>query len=119
MGHFFSSKSSLTPETQPNDYLRRRLVEFLVFNSAFGRWLSLNSVYNTMITHRFFFYQVLQKSTRSGTFNLVLLKNLVPETWYIFKGPFKIFTKKKPGTKTWYILGLSKNLVVLYIQKTW
>ena len=37
MGHFFSGKSSWTPETQPNDALRRRLVEFLVFNSAFGR----------------------------------------------------------------------------------
>ena len=35
-GHFFSSKSSWTPETQPT--LRRLLVEFLVFNSAFGRY---------------------------------------------------------------------------------
>ena len=41
-GQLFSGKSSWTPETQPNDALRRRLVEFLVFNSAFGRqrhWL--------------------------------------------------------------------------------
>ena len=37
MGLYFSSKSSRTPKTQPNDALRRRLVEFLVFNSAFGR----------------------------------------------------------------------------------
>ena len=28
MGHFFSSKQSWTPETQPNDALRRRLVVF-------------------------------------------------------------------------------------------
>ena len=35
---FFSSESSWTPKTQPNDALRRRLVEFLVFNSAFGSW---------------------------------------------------------------------------------
>ena len=38
----FSSKPSWTPKTQPHDALRRRLVEFLVFNSALGRhrhWL--------------------------------------------------------------------------------
>ena len=46
--HFFSSKSSWTRETQPNDALRCRLVEFLVFNSAFSRWLSLNSDYYIM-----------------------------------------------------------------------
>ena len=44
----FSSKSILTPETQPNDALRHRLVEFLLFNSAFGRWQSLKSVYYIM-----------------------------------------------------------------------
>ena len=41
MGHVFSSKPSWTPKTQTNNALRRCLVEFLVFNSAFGRcsWL--------------------------------------------------------------------------------
>ena len=39
LNYFFSSKSSWIQKTQPNDAfaLRRRLVEFLVFNSAFGR----------------------------------------------------------------------------------
>ena len=40
----FSSESSWATKTQPDDALRRRLVEFLVFNSAFGRhmyWLIL------------------------------------------------------------------------------
>ena len=37
MGHFFSSKPSWTPKTQPNDALRRRLVEFLVFNSVYWK----------------------------------------------------------------------------------
>ena len=37
--HFLSSKSSWTPETQANGALRRHLVEFLVLNSAFGKWL--------------------------------------------------------------------------------
>ena len=40
--YFFSSESSWRPKTQPEVALRRRLIEFLVFNSAFGRhrhWL--------------------------------------------------------------------------------
>ena len=48
----FLSKSSWTPETQPNDALRGRLVEFLVFNSAFGRhrhWLIPNTSYSFII----------------------------------------------------------------------
>ena len=35
-------------KTQPNDALRHRLVEFLVFNSAFGRWRLLKSAYCIM-----------------------------------------------------------------------
>ena len=37
MEYIFLSKLSWTLESQPNDVLRRRLVEFLVFNSAVGR----------------------------------------------------------------------------------
>ena len=53
LNHFFSSKSSWTPKTQPNDALRRRLVEFLVFNSAFGRhrhWLIPITSYSFIIS---------------------------------------------------------------------
>ena len=64
MGHFFSSKPSWTPKTQPNDALRRRLVEFLVFNSAFGRhrhwWIPITSYSFIIIDMSFIIYQLLE-----------------------------------------------------------
>ena len=44
-GTLFLSKSSWTPETRPNDALRRCLFEFVVFILAFGRWRELSSGY--------------------------------------------------------------------------
>ena len=66
--HFFSSKSSWTPETQPNDAYRRHLVEFLVFNSVFGRWRSLKSTYYIMNT--IYFLQSLEKVPRQHPLTL-------------------------------------------------
>ena len=48
MGRFFSSKSSWTSEIQPNDTLWHRLVEFMVFSSAWGWWPSLISAFYIM-----------------------------------------------------------------------
>ena len=64
LNHLFSSKSSWTPKTQPNDALRRRLVEFLVFNSAFGRhrhwWIPITSYSFIIIDMSFIIYQLLE-----------------------------------------------------------
>ena len=64
---------------QTTPYIRRRLIEFMVFNSAFGRWLSLNSAYFIMIT--IYFLRSLKKVSRQHP-----LKRNIP--WGIFNGLF-------------------------------